>query len=57
MVYVRGVAFTINVYDKRVDYFKAGRGLKQGDPMSPYIFTLVMDRPTCMSGGTGYIRF
>ncbi|GKD99349.1 RNA-directed DNA polymerase, eukaryota, reverse transcriptase zinc-binding domain protein, partial [Tanacetum coccineum] len=43
MVCVKIVAFTINVNNERVGYFKGGRGLSQGDPISPYIFTLVME--------------
>nr|GEW18849.1 RNA-directed DNA polymerase, eukaryota, reverse transcriptase zinc-binding domain protein [Tanacetum cinerariifolium] len=43
MVCVRTVAFTINVNGVRAGYFKGERGLRQGDPISLYIFTLVME--------------
>ncbi|GJW04980.1 RNA-directed DNA polymerase, eukaryota, reverse transcriptase zinc-binding domain protein [Tanacetum coccineum] len=35
--------FTIYVNGERYGYFKGGRGLRQRDPISPYIFTMVIE--------------
>ncbi|GJY49429.1 RNA-directed DNA polymerase, eukaryota, reverse transcriptase zinc-binding domain protein [Tanacetum coccineum] len=42
MTCVTSTKFSININGERVGYFKGGRGLRQGDLISPYLFTLVM---------------
>ncbi|GJS63255.1 RNA-directed DNA polymerase, eukaryota, reverse transcriptase zinc-binding domain protein [Tanacetum coccineum] len=43
MTCIASLKFTICVNGERCGYFKGGRGLRQGDLISPYIFTLVME--------------
>ncbi|GKA48634.1 RNA-directed DNA polymerase, eukaryota, reverse transcriptase zinc-binding domain protein [Tanacetum coccineum] len=44
----RTASFTINVNGENCGFFKDGRSLRQGDPMSPHLFTLVMECFTLM---------
>jgi hypothetical protein len=43
MSLVKGGSISIGVNDESSAYFKAGKGLRQGDPLSPLLFNLVVD--------------
>ncbi|GJT90932.1 RNA-directed DNA polymerase, eukaryota, reverse transcriptase zinc-binding domain protein [Tanacetum coccineum] len=43
MVYLSTFLFSINVNGNSYGFLKAKRGLRQGDPVLPYLFTIIME--------------
>ena len=53
MACITFVTYRVNVNDQQREVFDGGRGLKQGDPLSPLLFVLIMDYFTRLMKITG----
>ncbi|XP_021979830.1 uncharacterized protein LOC110875946 [Helianthus annuus] len=54
MVCVTNVSYSLSINGNLYGYFKGKRGLRQGDPISPYLFTLVMEVLTLLLKKVAY---
>ncbi|XP_022024504.1 uncharacterized protein LOC110924825 [Helianthus annuus] len=54
MVCVTNVSYSLSINGNLYGYFKGKRGLRQGDPISPYLFTLVMEVLTLLLKKAAY---